>query len=207
MAAARTGDGNRRADGIRSRAVALARPSAAYPDPSWWGWGDAAQVPVLSERVLALLRDGLNVREPLPKPASLEDLPLGAPRLSSDDVDALAAVVGSGQARADAESRLRHTRGKSTLDLLRLGPATPAGRPTSLYCRAPTRRSWRCCASALRGRSRSCRSAGAPRSWAGSNPRPGGAGPWRGRNRERGRVIRGYGRPRSPADERAARAR
>ena len=38
------------------------RPNEPYPDISWWGWGDPAQVPVLPESVQKLLAQGLGVR-------------------------------------------------------------------------------------------------------------------------------------------------
>ena len=44
--------------------MAIARPTDSYPDPSWSGWGDPSQTPVLGEDVRALLAQGLGVREP-----------------------------------------------------------------------------------------------------------------------------------------------
>ena len=44
--------------------MAIARPTDPYPDPSWSGWGDPAQTPVLGEDVRALLAQGLGVSEP-----------------------------------------------------------------------------------------------------------------------------------------------
>ena len=110
--------------------MALARPPAAYPDTSWWGWGDPAEIPVLSENMLRLLREGLGVRDAArPRPASIGGVSLPAPRLPPDSADVLAAVVGAEHARADAEARIRHTRGKSTPDLLRLRAGDAAGAP------------------------------------------------------------------------------
>lgn len=87
-------------------------------------WGDPAQVPVLSEPVLALLRDGLSVGSPTPAvdPSTIA-LPPG--RI---DPRSAAAIVGTQHVRDDRETRLAHTLGRSTVDLLRLrtGDATAA---------------------------------------------------------------------------------
>jgi alkyldihydroxyacetonephosphate synthase len=109
--------------------VALARPPAPYPAPSWWGWGDPAQVPVLTDRILSLLRDGLGVREGRPHPGAVAEVALPPSRLPPDTVAALGAVVGPEHAVADDETRLRHTRGRSTPDLLRIRAGEAAGAP------------------------------------------------------------------------------
>jgi alkyldihydroxyacetonephosphate synthase len=97
----------------------LARPHKPHPNPSWWGWGDPSQVPRLPEALVALLRDGLGVSAGpgAPAPVMAEELPPS--RLSSADRRALASIVGRQHARDDEETRLLHTRGKSTPDLLR----------------------------------------------------------------------------------------
>jgi len=100
--------------------MALARPPDPYPEVSWWGWGDPARVPDLPEAVLRLLRTGLGVAGPGRRAPSIKDLRPTPSRLSADRVAALAAVVGDGNALTDDEARVRHTRGKSTPDLLRL---------------------------------------------------------------------------------------
>ncbi len=76
-------------------------------------------MPELPEPVRALLRDVLGVRrEPGdPDPVSARELP--EPRLSAADGDALASAVGADGVLDDAGARIRHTRGKSTPDLLR----------------------------------------------------------------------------------------
>ncbi len=102
------------------RAMALARPTEPYPDQSWSGWGDESQVPALPEAVLALLRDGLGVAGDPPRQPSISEIVLAPARVPDDAVSALAAVVGAANVLSDAESRIRHTRGKSTPDLLRL---------------------------------------------------------------------------------------
>jgi len=67
--------------------------------------------------VRTLLVDGLGVREPAPHPGSMDDLPLATPCLSEAE---FAPLVGPGNVSAEPEIRIRHTRGRSTPDLLRL---------------------------------------------------------------------------------------
>jgi alkyldihydroxyacetonephosphate synthase len=98
----------------------ISRPSHDAPELSWWGWGDPALVPELSDTVLGLLRDGLGVRGGLGHPRSLDALAPPRGRLSDDDLAALAAVAGRDGVLTDNETRVRHLRGKSTPDLLRL---------------------------------------------------------------------------------------
>jgi len=109
--------------------MAIARPTASYPDPSWSGWGDPSQTPVLSEDMRALLAQGLGVREPERTAAALGDVRLPASRLDPSAVAGLAEVVGPEHALADDETRIRHTRGKSLTDLLRLRAGEAADAP------------------------------------------------------------------------------
>jgi len=95
-------------------------PTEAYPEMSWCGWGDPAQVPSLPERVRGLLADALGVREPAGRRASLEEIELPPARLPGVVSSELRGVVGQEHAREDREARIRHTRGRSTLDLLRM---------------------------------------------------------------------------------------
>jgi alkyldihydroxyacetonephosphate synthase len=98
----------------------ISRPPEPYPDGSWSGWGDAAQVPVLPAALEQLLRDGLGVSGPGPGLDSIAEVPLPPLRLPEAVRAELARVVGAANVLNDAEARLRHTRGKSTPDLLRL---------------------------------------------------------------------------------------
>src|SRR5690348_314821 len=95
-------------------------PPMGIDDPSWWGWGDPAHTPVLPDAVLKLLTDGLGVREGPGHPGSMSELELAPPRLERQAASALAEVVGQEWALDDHETRIRHVRGKSTIDLLRL---------------------------------------------------------------------------------------
>jgi alkyldihydroxyacetonephosphate synthase len=108
------------------RAMAIARPAEPHPDPSWWGWGDPARVAALPEAVHRLLVDALGVREPRARIEALESLSLPPPRVPAEE---FAAVVGAANVSGEPEVRIRHTRGKSTPDLLRLGAGDTAGTP------------------------------------------------------------------------------
>ena len=100
--------------------MAIARPSQPYPEQSWWGWGDPSQIPALPDGIRKLLIEALGVRQPSPLPASIAEVVLPDSRLSGEVAAELGRIVGSQNVLADAEARTRHTRGKSTLDLLRL---------------------------------------------------------------------------------------
>ncbi|MFD9792950.1 FAD-binding oxidoreductase [Streptomyces sp. NPDC059070] len=89
-------------------------------DMLWSGWGDPAKAAPLPEQVVGLLRELLGVR---PADAPAKDLAAVAPRpgrLTGAASAALAAAVGEEFVRTDDETRVRHTRGKSTPDLLRV---------------------------------------------------------------------------------------
>ncbi|HEY8481865.1 MAG TPA: FAD-binding oxidoreductase [Spirillospora sp.] len=86
----------------------------------WSGWGDPARATPLPEPVVALLRDMLGVRPAERPPAALDEIEPPPRRLGDADLAALAAIVGEAHVRDDAETRVRHTRGKSTPDLLRI---------------------------------------------------------------------------------------
>ncbi|TDD85497.1 FAD-binding oxidoreductase, partial [Actinomadura darangshiensis] len=98
----------------------------------WSGWGDPAKAAPLPEPMVGLLRDLLSVRPADAPPAALPDVKAAAPRLPGEDLTALAAVVGDGNVRADTESRVRHTRGKSTPDLLRIRAGDTSDTPDAV---------------------------------------------------------------------------
>jgi alkyldihydroxyacetonephosphate synthase len=98
----------------------------------WSGWGDPAKAAPLPEPMVALLRDMLGVRPAEAPPARLAELAVPEPRLSGADLTALAGIVGDGNVRADAESRIRRTRGKSTPDLLRIRAGETADTPDAV---------------------------------------------------------------------------
>ncbi|MEV4106202.1 FAD-binding oxidoreductase [Nonomuraea sp. NPDC049695] len=86
----------------------------------WSGWGDPAKARELPEQVRRLLRDFLGVRAPGTPAVALESVRLPPVALSEPLLGALAEVVGSAHVLTSHEARVRHTRGKSTPDLLRV---------------------------------------------------------------------------------------
>lgn len=90
-------------------------------DMLWNGWGDPAKAAPLPEPVTGLLRELLGVTPRATGPVALDSLDVPEPGLPEAVLSDLAeAVGGPGPLRTDAESRVRHTRGKSTPDLLRI---------------------------------------------------------------------------------------
>jgi alkyldihydroxyacetonephosphate synthase len=91
-------------------------------DMLWSGWGDPAAATPLPDAVTGLLHDLLGVRKADRTAPDLAEVTAALPggRLPAAARDALAAAVGPDHVRTDAETRVRHTRGKSTPDLLRL---------------------------------------------------------------------------------------
>lgn len=87
---------------------------------AWGRWGDPQHATHLSDQVLGLLRDGLGVQRPGPPVPDFDSLELPPSRVSEEVTERLAQAVGAEHVRGDAPARLRHTRGKSTPDLLRL---------------------------------------------------------------------------------------
>jgi alkyldihydroxyacetonephosphate synthase len=87
-------------------------------------WGDPAHRTILPAAATETLA-AFGVRTPERPPAELAEIPLAVPAV---DLAALAEVVGAEHVRADHDTRLAHTRGWSTPDLLRLraGDATDA---------------------------------------------------------------------------------
>ncbi|WP_307624318.1 FAD-binding oxidoreductase [Streptomyces sp. V3I7] len=99
----------------------------------WSGWGDPAKAAPLPDTVTGLLRDLLGVKPRDTRPLALDDLSVPEPALETGAFAALAdAVGGAAHIRDDAESRLRHTRGKSTPDLLRIRAGDTADVPAAV---------------------------------------------------------------------------
>ncbi|HEY1593222.1 MAG TPA: FAD-binding oxidoreductase [Solirubrobacteraceae bacterium] len=109
--------------------MAPVRPSESYPDQSWSGWGDPSLVPELPEQVRSLLAAGLGVTHTPGTPGPISSIGLPDGRLTDDAADALRGVVDAEGALADHDSRVRHTRGKSTPDLLRLRSGDASAAP------------------------------------------------------------------------------
>ncbi|MFD4950633.1 FAD-binding oxidoreductase [Streptomyces sp. NPDC058451] len=90
-------------------------------DMLWSGWGDPARATPLPDSVTGLLRDLLGVKPRESGPVALEAIRVPASPLTGDALRALGeAVGGEAHIRTDDESRIRHTRGRSTPDLLRI---------------------------------------------------------------------------------------
>ncbi|HEX6472915.1 MAG TPA: FAD-binding oxidoreductase [Streptosporangiaceae bacterium] len=106
----------------------------------WRGWGDPARAAPLPDDVRTLLRDLLGAgsgaeaaaaASAAPEP-DLHEVAVPPSRLSPTALAALAAAVGDDAVRDDAETRIRHTRGKSTPDLLRIRRGDASGAPDAV---------------------------------------------------------------------------
>ena len=85
----------------------------------WNAWGDAQAAKPLSEGVRSLLKNALGVESSPVAAPEMDEVRLRESALSTQDLDALAAIVGSEHCRVGDQDRLLHAGGKSTLDLLR----------------------------------------------------------------------------------------
>ncbi|HEY5430743.1 MAG TPA: FAD-binding oxidoreductase [Solirubrobacteraceae bacterium] len=112
--------------------MVLARPSAPREEISWSGWGDPAQASALPDTLRDLLRDTLGVRPGATPPPAATDLELVPPRLAAAAQDELRATLGADHVHSDHDSRARHARGKSTIDLLQLRAAGPVTAPDAV---------------------------------------------------------------------------
>jgi alkyldihydroxyacetonephosphate synthase len=91
------------------------------PKPMHWArWGDPALATALSPAVRALVTQALDLPEQDVRETPLAEVRLPPPRVGAAVLADLRAVVGAGHVRADDESRVRHTGGRSTTDLLRM---------------------------------------------------------------------------------------
>jgi len=87
---------------------------------SWNGWGDPALAKDLPLAVRALLPTILGrIRRPEP-PTALADVVVAASALTEQDRAGLISIVGDDALHSDDETRIRHSGGRSTPDLLRL---------------------------------------------------------------------------------------
>ncbi|MFI0349177.1 FAD-binding oxidoreductase [Actinomadura sp. 9N407] len=102
-------------------------------DMLWSGWGDPAKATPLPESVAGLLREMLGVRPAEAAPVPLEDIDVPGTRLPDAVLAALAAAAGGAEhVRADPVSRIRHTRGKSTPDLMRIRAGETSDAPDAV---------------------------------------------------------------------------
>jgi alkyldihydroxyacetonephosphate synthase len=98
----------------------MTRLSQPYPEISWSAWGDPAQAAPISPQLAELLQAALGVKGPGPQVPPLVDLRPPAPQLPAASLERLRGIVGAEHLHTDDESRVRHTRGKSTPDLIKL---------------------------------------------------------------------------------------
>lgn len=102
-------------------------------DMLWSGWGDPTRATALPDTVIGLLRDMLGVKPRSAEPVALEEIAVPESPLGPDVREALQTAVGGEEhVRTDAESRIRHTRGKSTPDLLRIREGDTADTPAAI---------------------------------------------------------------------------
>ncbi len=86
----------------------------------WYGWGDADSAMALPSNVSDLLEQAFGVKAGSAHVAAIDEVRLPAPAWDPVARAELAAAIGEAHVRESAEDRIRHTRGKSTVDLLRL---------------------------------------------------------------------------------------
>ena len=173
--------------------MAIARPTDRYPDPSWSGWGDPAQTPVLGEDMRALLAQGLGVSEPKTPTVALGDVRLPPSRLGPSAV-----------------ARARGDRGRRARALRRRDARSPHPRQVARRPLEAARRGSRGCPGSGAPAGFSRRGAGMPAGVLGAADR---RGPVRRRHirgrraRARCRRLRRRRGARPAAHERAGRAR
>ena len=87
---------------------------------SWTGWGDPHDAVELPERARELVKHALGVRGPAPRVVGLGAVRLPEASLSPTVRRRLADAIGATNLSDDPAARIRHTRGRSTPDLLRI---------------------------------------------------------------------------------------
>jgi len=86
----------------------------------WARWGDPAHAQPLSDEVKTLVMGALGVSGEPDLAVELTDVRLPDRELPAQFASAMADLVGAANVRTDHETRVMHTRGKSTPDLLRM---------------------------------------------------------------------------------------
>ncbi|GAA4227185.1 FAD-binding oxidoreductase [Streptosporangium album] len=95
-------------------------PTNAAEPMLWSGWGDPAKASELPGPIRGLLRDMLGVQAPETPAVSFGEVRLPVVALSPLVLTELRGIVGADHVRSDDDARIRHTRGKSTPDLMRM---------------------------------------------------------------------------------------
>lgn len=111
--------------------------AAAVPEMRWSGWGDPAAATPLPDAVTGLLREVLGVEPGDRAPVEFTAVRPGPGRLPAEVLAELAAAVGgesvaSEHVLTDDAARVRHTRGKSTPDLLRIRAGDASAAPDAV---------------------------------------------------------------------------
>jgi len=97
----------------------------------WSGWGDPARAISLPLPVGALL-EALGVRPPKRPTLTLDEIRLPPPVLDRASLEQLVAALGPDRVRTGNLDRIGHTRGKSTVDLLRIRAGSVADAPDAV---------------------------------------------------------------------------
>jgi alkyldihydroxyacetonephosphate synthase len=97
----------------------------------WRGWGDPAQATPLPAPVAKLIQQLLG-SQPAAQPVELDQVAVADSLLPAGVRVALADTLGTEHVRDDAETRIRHTRGKSTTDLLRIRAGDASDAPDAV---------------------------------------------------------------------------
>ncbi len=97
----------------------------------WARWGDPAKATPLADSARGMIEMFVGEIEERPAVA-LEDVALPPVGLSQAHLDGLAGVVGADNVHTDDETRIRRTRGKSTLDLLKMRQGDASDAPDAV---------------------------------------------------------------------------
>ena len=97
----------------------------------WDGWGDPERAGPLPPGVATLVEQVFGPRHERPRPVTLAELRLPPPTLEAADLRALAAA-GQCQVSTAIADRVRHARGRSTPDLIRLRAGTVTTAPDAV---------------------------------------------------------------------------
>jgi alkyldihydroxyacetonephosphate synthase len=89
-------------------------------DYSWRGWGDPDHATELSPELLGLVQGALQIKHPGVVAPALDELVLSPSTLPGPVAAELRAALGGEHVALDHDARVRHLRGKSTPDLLKI---------------------------------------------------------------------------------------
>jgi alkyldihydroxyacetonephosphate synthase len=98
----------------------------------WYGWGAPGDAIGLPPQVAALLEHGLGVKERTAAVPAMRDVRLPPATLDPSVRSLLENAIGAEHVLTADEDRIRHTGGKSTVDLLRLRAGDASGAPDAV---------------------------------------------------------------------------